>query len=191
MRANRAKSRTRARRILVAAVVASVVVAIALGVLAYLRSPGRDLPYKDSFASGTADEWNAFGGTWGIYDGGMRNDSDERGAKLMTGSPYWRNYSVEADVKLLGEDGDAGLIIRAAMWKTALTPTAATTPDCEPATIASRSGGRNMAGGKARPFQSPATSTRSSGITSSCSRTDATSPLQRPISRQEKRRPSP
>ena len=113
MRANRAKSRAPARRILVAAVVASVAVAIALGVLAYLRSPRRDLPYRDSFASGTADEWNAFGGTWGVYDGSMRNDSDERGAKLMTGSPYWRNYSVEADVKLLGEDGDAGLVIRA------------------------------------------------------------------------------
>jgi len=92
-----------------ACVIAAVVVA---GVLAYLRSPARGLPYKDSFAAGTADEWNAFGGTWGIFDGGMRNDSDERGAKLMTGSPYWRNYSVEADVKLLGEDGDAGLIIR-------------------------------------------------------------------------------
>ena len=53
------------------------------------------------------------GGAWGIHDGGIRNDSDERGAKLMTGSPHWHNYSVEADVKLLGEDGDAGLIIRA------------------------------------------------------------------------------
>lgn len=110
----RTKSRVPARRIANGAIAGSVViVAIALGVFAYLRSPGRDLPYKDSFAAGTADEWNAFGGTWGVYGGGMRNDSDERGAKLMTGSPYWRNYFVEADVKLLGGDGDAGLIIRA------------------------------------------------------------------------------
>jgi signal transduction histidine kinase len=81
--------------------------------LLYLRSPKHGLPYHDSFAQGGADEWEAFGGTWAVYDGGMRNDSDERGAKLMTGSPYWKNYLVEADVMLLGEDGDAGLIIRA------------------------------------------------------------------------------
>jgi len=81
--------------------------------LLYLHSPKHGLPYHDSFAQGKADEWEAFGGTWAVYDGGMRNDSDERGAKLMSGSPYWKNYLLEADVMLLGEDGDAGLIIRA------------------------------------------------------------------------------
>jgi len=45
-------------------------------------------------------------------NGSMRNDSDERGAKLLTGSPYWQNYSIEADVMLLGGGGDAGLIVR-------------------------------------------------------------------------------
>ena len=43
----------------------------------------------------------------------MRNNSDERGAKLMNGSYDWKNYSVEADVQLLGQYGDAGLILRA------------------------------------------------------------------------------
>jgi signal transduction histidine kinase len=52
------------------------------------------------------------GGTWDVVDGAMRNDSDERGAKLLTGSTYWRNYSIEADVMLLGRDGDAGLMVR-------------------------------------------------------------------------------
>ena len=42
----------------------------------------------------------------------MRNDSDERGAKLMTGSPDWKDYSFNADVELLGSPGDAGLILR-------------------------------------------------------------------------------
>ncbi len=58
------------------------------------------------------DEWQAFGGTWQYADGVMTNNSDERGAKLMTGPEYWTNYSVEADVLLLGQYGDAGLIIR-------------------------------------------------------------------------------
>jgi len=70
------------------------------------------LPYKDSFTAGTADEWRALGGTWELVDGAMRNDSDERGAKLITGSSRWRDYSLEADIMLLGHDGDAGLIAR-------------------------------------------------------------------------------
>ena len=88
---------------------------LALGFFAlyvYLRSPSRGLPYRDSFAKGTADEWKALGGTWEVVNGLMRNDSDERGAKLLTGSPYWHNYSIEADIKLLGISGDAGLMIR-------------------------------------------------------------------------------
>jgi len=82
------------------------------GLLAYLHSPSRGLPYRDSFAKGTAEEWKALGGTWELANGMMRNDSDERGAKLLSGSPYWHNYSIEADINLLGASGDAGLAIR-------------------------------------------------------------------------------
>jgi signal transduction histidine kinase len=84
------------------------------GVICYSfrHSPTYKLPYHDSFADGKAGEWKAFGGTWEVADGAMRNDSDERGAKLITGSPYWHNYSIEADVSLLGADGDAGLVLR-------------------------------------------------------------------------------
>lgn len=84
----------------------------AVGLRAYLRSSTRGLPYHDSFAQDSADEWQAFGGTWDVVKGSMRNDSDERGAKLLTGSHYWRNYLIEADVMLLSSGGDAGLIIR-------------------------------------------------------------------------------
>jgi signal transduction histidine kinase len=83
------------------------------GLAMYWRSPGRGLPYHDRFASSSAEEWRSFGGTWEVVNGTMRNDSDERGAKLMTGSAYWQDYSVEADVMLLGPNGDAGLIARA------------------------------------------------------------------------------
>jgi signal transduction histidine kinase len=68
-------------------------------------------PYTASFDR--RDDWMAFGGTWEAVDGVMRNNSDERGAKLMNGSAHWKNYSVEADVQLLGQYGDAGLILRA------------------------------------------------------------------------------
>lgn len=83
-----------------------------LGLFAYRQSSNRGLPYRDSFAKGRADEWKALGGTWELVDGSMRNDSDERGAKLLTGSSRWSDYSIEADVMLLGLGGDAGLMLR-------------------------------------------------------------------------------
>jgi signal transduction histidine kinase len=59
------------------------------------------------------DNWQPFGGAWEMVDGAMRNNSDERGAKTMNGSTRLKDYLVEADVQLLGQYGDAGLIIRA------------------------------------------------------------------------------
>ena len=103
----------RRRRGLVIAVAACVLLALAgAGLYVYLRNPERGLPYHDAFAQGRADEWQAFGGTWEVANGSMRNDSDERGAKLLTGSGHWRNYLIEADLMLLSAGGDAGLIIR-------------------------------------------------------------------------------
>ncbi|WP_263375402.1 hypothetical protein [Granulicella aggregans] len=60
-----------------------------------------------------ADAWTPYGGAWQLSDGVMRNNSDERGAKLLGGSKYWKDYSVEADIALLGSYGDTGLIVRA------------------------------------------------------------------------------
>ena len=101
------------RRRAVVALLLCLFLALGLaGLRAYLHSPGRGLPYRDSFSKGTAEEWKALGGTWELANGMMRNDSDERGAKLLSGSPYWHNYSIEADINLLGVSGDAGLVIR-------------------------------------------------------------------------------
>lgn len=92
----------------------AVFIAVSVGLIgwrAFMRGPTEPHFYQDSFARGKADEWTALGGTWELVNGLMRNDSDERGAKLISGSSRWRNYSVEADISLLGQ-GDAGLIIR-------------------------------------------------------------------------------
>ncbi len=100
------------RHALFAALACAALMAVIFGLHAYLVSPSRGLPDRDAFSQKHADDWNAFGGTWEVIGGSVRNDSDERGAKLMTGSRYWNNYSIEADVMLLGTDGDAGLIVR-------------------------------------------------------------------------------
>ena len=92
---------------------ALVAVAALAFFLAFRSSAHRDLASPHAVSFDRRDDWTAFGGTWEAADGVMRNNSDERGAKLMNGSANWRNYSVEADVQLLGQYGDAGLILRA------------------------------------------------------------------------------
>jgi signal transduction histidine kinase len=57
--------------------------------------------------------WKPYGGSWELKDGIVRNNSDERGAKLITGSPFAGNYIIEADVAVLGNYGDSGLVVRA------------------------------------------------------------------------------
>lgn len=58
------------------------------------------------------DDWQSYGGDWEIVNGTIHNNSDERGAKLLTGSTHWSNYTLQADVKLDGNHGDMGVVIR-------------------------------------------------------------------------------
>jgi signal transduction histidine kinase len=77
----------------------------------YLSRPGYGLPFYARFTPDVEDRWTALGGTWEVVDGSMRNDSNDRGAKLLTGSPSWRDYVVEGDLQLLGE-GSVGVLAR-------------------------------------------------------------------------------
>jgi signal transduction histidine kinase len=67
-----------------------------------------DKPLRTSELS----NWKAFGGEWTASEAGIRNASNERGAKLVTGDTTWRNYQLDTDIQLLGQTGDAGVIIR-------------------------------------------------------------------------------
>ena len=75
-------------------------------------SSWRGLPYHDFFLLNKADEWTSYAGNWVLVDGAIKNNSDERGAKFITGSPHWRSYVIETDIQLLSR-GDAGVLIRA------------------------------------------------------------------------------
>jgi signal transduction histidine kinase len=68
--------------------------------------------HRQSFDTAENREWKAFGGNWKVLDGTMQNISDDRGAKLINGKNSWGDYSVEADIQLLSETGDAGFVIR-------------------------------------------------------------------------------
>jgi signal transduction histidine kinase len=84
----------------------------AVAAIAYLSRARHDPYYHDSFAFGRTVEWHAYGGSWDSYEGAIRNNSDERGAKLITGSSGWGDYMMDADLLLLGQNGDAGIIVR-------------------------------------------------------------------------------
>ena len=91
--------------------VAAVAIAAAVGWQFYVTRPGYGLPYHAHFLPNTPDQWTALSGTWEVADGSMRNDSNDRGAKLLTGSSRWTDYVLEGDTQLLGE-GSAGLLGR-------------------------------------------------------------------------------
>lgn len=56
--------------------------------------------------------WTSYGGIWDLDHGIFRNNSDERGAKLMSGSHKWTDTSLSADIRVDQPAGDVGLMIR-------------------------------------------------------------------------------
>ena len=112
-------SRVRTRKNLFLALLASAAFMLAVAAVVAYRGATRSGPVERTAISlEKQEDWQAFGGTWQYANGVMTNNSDERGAKLMTGPGYWNNYSVDADVLLLGQYGDAGLIIRSSEEET-------------------------------------------------------------------------
>ncbi len=77
----------------------------------YTRAPSYGLPFRASWKLDAEDPWTAYGGNWQIANEQMRNGSNDRGAKLLTGSPHWRDYEVHADFQMLGS-GSVGILAR-------------------------------------------------------------------------------
>jgi signal transduction histidine kinase len=69
-------------------------------------------PHTYALARGASAEWKPLGGKWRFADGVIRNDSPFRGAKIVTGSSRWRDYTLHADVRYVGEGADMGVMIR-------------------------------------------------------------------------------
>ena len=79
--------------------------------LVRMRHPG-GLVYQDQFGSRRMAEWKVYGGNWLLIDDTLTNDSDDTGAKVVTGNPDLKNVAVDADVRLTSSFGDAGLLVR-------------------------------------------------------------------------------
>ena len=58
-------------------------------------------------------EWQAVGGNWQFHNNLIESrHSNDRGAKLLTGSSDWRNYTLTTDVRFNSDRGDIGVIFR-------------------------------------------------------------------------------
>jgi signal transduction histidine kinase len=89
----------------------TILIVLTAGWRLYVSRPGYGLPFYARFTPDAEDRWTALGGVWEVVAGSMRNDSNDRGAKLLIGSPSWKDYTVEGDLQLLGS-GSAGLLAR-------------------------------------------------------------------------------
>jgi signal transduction histidine kinase len=105
------KRSARRKQIIFAVILSFLIVGIIGARYLYISSPSYGLPYYSQFTPDGEDHWTGLGGTWEVIDGSMRNDSNDRGAKLLIGSPRWKDYIVEADLQLLGE-GSVGVLAR-------------------------------------------------------------------------------
>jgi hypothetical protein len=96
----------------VVAALAVLLAAALLGWWGFARRTHAQTPQFSAISTDLSQGWIPFGGAWRSGPQSIIGDSEDRGPKLMNGSPDWKNYFVEADVRLLGIYGDAGIIVR-------------------------------------------------------------------------------
>lgn len=97
----------------IAALIGAIVLVAAVVVwLAQRRGADGRLPFVDSFARREVRGWLPYGGTWRTEGDAIVTRSVERGAKLVIGSPSWKDYEASADIQLRGHEGDIGLAVR-------------------------------------------------------------------------------
>lgn len=71
------------------------------------------LPYHDGFAGGQTNEWTTYDGVWSTNGASYTNtNATSNGAKAITGSANWDDYTVQGDVQIISGSGNAGLLLR-------------------------------------------------------------------------------
>jgi len=85
------------------------VVGLVLGRMHYQKTPH---PQSFHLDSQSLNQMHSWGGIWEAENGIVRNNSDERGAKLLMGNKAWRDYTMSADLRFDGNHGDMGVVVR-------------------------------------------------------------------------------
>ena len=103
------------RRLVLSIVIAAVAVfALAAAVSAWIGARRAHSPWTYAFPVGPSamKAWLPLGGTWEMLNGAIHNGSNDRGAKLVSGSTRWSDYAVRGDLHFDSDHGDMGLVIR-------------------------------------------------------------------------------
>lgn len=66
---------------------------------------------SDHFDDGNDNGWTRFEGTWAV-ENGEYSSGGSGPAKAVFGDADWADYTVEADLKMIDSEGDAGLLVR-------------------------------------------------------------------------------
>jgi len=99
-------------RLLIIAFALSLIFAVVWSWLRWQRGHGAVPEHAYQLQAGNFSDWTAYGGKWQILDGAIKSNSYERGAKLLAGSYYWRNYTMTSDIWFDGPAADMGVVIR-------------------------------------------------------------------------------
>lgn len=71
------------------------------------------LPYQSAFGTAGQAGWADYGGCWSVSgDAYQTTCGGDVGAKALTGSTGWTDYTVAADVEITSTTGDAGVLAR-------------------------------------------------------------------------------
>ena len=85
------------------------------GLAGLLKSSMSGLFHRHGRRSAVGMEWRSFGGTWDITSNGIRDDSEDRGAKLISTRPPQKDVTIEGNIMLRSISGyasDAGFLLR-------------------------------------------------------------------------------
>lgn len=66
-------------------------------------------PFEDNFENSIDSRWKTYGGTWAIEDGAYCITSGI--GKVLIGENSWRNYTMEADIKVSDTAINSGLVV--------------------------------------------------------------------------------
>jgi len=93
--------------------VALLLMIAAVAAAAYWQSAAHEMRRFNEENASRQLEWKVFGGAWQAGGAQIRNNSDDRGAKLLAGSTAWKDYTLSAELHFDGDHGDMGVIVRA------------------------------------------------------------------------------
>lgn len=101
------------RKVLALVGVGCLLCALLVALFFYWKSEPVEMRRFNRQNAASLSPWKMYGGAWQVSNGQVRNNSDDRGTKLLAGSTGWRDYTLISELHFDGDHGDMGVIVRA------------------------------------------------------------------------------